>query len=42
MQVLGMYGENKEFDYEAPNMSYDKKTGEVKISENAASAAKGA
>ena len=33
MQVLRMYTELKEFNYEAPNMSYDKKTGEVKINE---------
>jgi hypothetical protein len=28
-----MFSEYKEFDYEAPEMSYDKKTGEVKINE---------
>ena len=31
LQVLKMYSELKDFDYEAPNMTYDKKTGDVKI-----------
>ena len=31
MQVLKMFSELKDFDYEAPEMSYDKKTGEIKI-----------
>jgi hypothetical protein len=26
-----MFSEQKEFDYEPPNMSYDKKTGEINI-----------
>jgi len=33
LHVLRMFGELKEFDYEPPNMAYDKKTGEVKILE---------
>ncbi len=33
LQVLRMYSELKDFDYEAPNMTYDKKTGDVKIVE---------
>ena len=36
MQVLKIFTELKEFDYEAPNMSYDKKTGEINIEEKAA------
>lgn len=31
LQVLRMFTDLKEFDYEQPNMTYDKKTGEVKI-----------
>jgi hypothetical protein len=33
MQVLKMFTDMKEFDYEAPEMSYDKKTGEINIQE---------
>jgi hypothetical protein len=31
MQVLRMFSDLKDFDYEAPTMSYDKKTGEIKV-----------
>lgn len=31
LQVLRMYSDLKDFDYEAPTMSYDKKTGEIKV-----------
>lgn len=33
LQVLRMFSEMKDFDYEPPTMTYDKKTGEVKIQE---------
>ena len=36
LQVLRMFSELKEFDYEAPSMSYDKKTGEINIEEGKA------
>ena len=29
LQVLRMYSDLKDFDYEAPSMSYDKKSGEI-------------
>ena len=31
LQVLRMFSDLKDFDYEPPKMSYDKKTGEIKI-----------
>lgn len=34
LQVLRMFSELKDFDYEPPTMSYDKKTGEIIIEEN--------
>ena len=34
-----MFSELKDFDYEAPQMAYDKKTGEVKIEKDKAKVA---
>ena len=33
MQILRMFSDLKDFDYEAPQMQYDKKTGDIKIIE---------
>ena len=33
MQILRMFSDLKDFDYEPPQMSYDKKTGDIKIVE---------
>ena len=33
LQVLRMFSDLKDFDYEPPTMTYDKKTGEVKVQE---------
>ncbi len=33
MKVMSYYTEQKDFDYEAPDMFYDKKSGEIKIQE---------
>lgn len=40
LQVLRMYTELKDFDYEPPTMSYDRKTGDIKITENKTAAQK--
>ena len=40
LQVLRMFTDMKEFDYEQPNMTYDKKTGEVKVQEKASNVKK--
>jgi hypothetical protein len=34
LQVLRMFSDLKDFDYEPPNMQYDKKTGDIKIVES--------
>lgn len=34
LQVLRMFSDLKDFDYEPPNMTYDKKTGDIKIVES--------
>lgn len=33
LQILRMFTELKDFNYEAPNMTYDKKTGDINITE---------
>jgi hypothetical protein len=33
MQILRMFSDLKDFDYEAPQMQYDKKSGDIKIIE---------
>ena len=39
MQILRMFSDLKDFDYEAPQMQYDKKTGDIKIIEGGKQAA---
>ena len=41
MQILRMFSDLKDFDYEPPTMQYDKKTGDIKITEGKSAAQSG-